>query len=219
MLKLIYKWHKWIGVSVGVILAMWLFTGIIMVTGPRPPGPPTPRLDFSAAVISPAQASAKSGTPVTRIDLIAIGTAPVYKLLTASGTVLVDARNGELVVINDSLAIVIARQASGISAPAKAKRVGSGKGSSGYRVVFSDKASTVVEIEASGAARVTDKLKRFRNVMGGLHTFGVLRGVNASRGTIVGLLILIAGTALVSVVTGYVMALPRRRRSGVSPET
>ena len=57
MLKLIYKWHKWIGVSIGVILAMWLFTGIIMVTGPRPPSPPTPRLDFSAAVISPAQAS------------------------------------------------------------------------------------------------------------------------------------------------------------------
>jgi len=54
VLKLIYKWHKWIGVSVGVILAMWLFTGIVMVTGPRPPGPPTPRLDFSAAVISPA---------------------------------------------------------------------------------------------------------------------------------------------------------------------
>ena len=60
VLKLIYKWHKWIGVSVGVILAMWLFTGIIMVTGPRPPSPPIPRLDFSAAVISPAQASAKS---------------------------------------------------------------------------------------------------------------------------------------------------------------
>jgi hypothetical protein len=136
VLKLIYKWHKWIGVSVGVILAMWLFTGIVMVTGPRPPSPPTPRLDFSAAVISPAQASAKSRTPVTRIDLIAIGTAPVYKLSTASGTVLVDARNGELVVINDSLAMVIARQASGISVPAKAKRIGSGEGASGYRVVF-----------------------------------------------------------------------------------
>ncbi|HSR90906.1 MAG TPA: PepSY domain-containing protein [Gemmatimonadales bacterium] len=218
MLKLIYKWHKWIGVSVGVILAMWLFTGIIMVSGPRPPIPPTPRLDFSAAVISPAQASAKSSAPVTRIDLIPIGTAPVYKLSTASGTVLVDARSGELVVINDSLATVIARLVSGVSAPAKAKRLGSGEGASGYRVVFSDEASTVVEIEASGAARVTDKLKRFRNVMGGLHTFGVLRGVNASRGTIEGMMILIAGTALVSVVTGYVMALPRRRHSRVSPE-
>jgi hypothetical protein len=47
----------------------------------------------------------------------------------------------------------------------------------------------------------------------------VLRGVNASRDTIEGLLIVIAGTALISVVTGYVMALPRRRRSRVSPET
>jgi hypothetical protein len=219
VLKLIYKWHKWIGVSIGVILAMWLFTGIIMVTGPRPPSPPIPRLDFSAAVISPAQASGKSNAPVIRIDLIAMGTAPIYKLSTAKGTVLVDARNGELVVINDSLAMVIARQASGISAPAKAKRVGSGEGASGYRVVFSDKASTVVEIEAGGATRVTDKLKRFRNVMGGLHTFGVLRGVNASRGTIAGLVIVIAGTALISVVTGYFMALPRRRRSRLSQET
>lgn len=219
MLKLIYKWHKWIGVSVGVILAMWLFTGIIMVAGPRPPSSPTPRVDFSAAVISPAQAAARSSAPVTQIDLIAVGTAPVYKLSTASGSVLVDARSGELLVINDSLAMVIARQSSGISAPAKAKRLGSGEGASGYRVMFSDEASTVVEIEASGAARVTDKLKRFRNVIGGLHTFGVLRGVNASRGTIQGLLILIAGTALVSVVLGYVMALPRRRSSRVSPET
>jgi PepSY-associated TM region len=219
VLRLIYKWHKWIGVSVGVILAMWLFTGIIMVAGPRPPSPPIPRLDFSAAVISPAQAAARSNAPVNRIDLIGFGTAPVYKLSTASGTVLVDARNGERLVINDSLATVIAMQASGISAPARAKRVGSGEGAPGYRVVFSDKASTVVEIEASGAARVTDKLKRFRNVMGGLHTFGVLRGVNASRDTIEGLLIVIAGTALISVVTGYVMALPRRRRSRVSPET
>ncbi len=219
MLRLIYKWHKWIGVSVGVILAMWLFTGIIMVTGPRPPSPPTPRLDLSTAVISPAQASAKSSAPVTRIDLIAIGTAPVYKLSTASGTVLVDARSGELVVINDSLAMVIAMQASGVSAPAKTKRVGSGEGALGYRVVFSDGASTVVEIDASGAARVTDRLKRFRSVMGGLHTFNALRVVNASRDTIAGLLVLIAGTALVSVVLGYVMALPRRRRSRVSPET
>ena len=219
MLNLIYKWHKWIGVTVGVILAMWLFTGIIMVTGPRPPSPPTPRVDFSTAAISPAQASARSRSLVTGIDLIAIGTAPVYKLSTTSGTVLVDARSGELIVINDSLATVIAKEASGVSAPAKAKRVGSGEGASGYRVVFSDEASTVVEIEASGAARVTDKLKRFRNVIGGLHTFGVLRGVNASRGTIEGLLILIAGTALVSVVLGYVMALPRRGRSRVSSET
>jgi hypothetical protein len=48
--------------------------------------------------------------------------------------------------------------------------------------MFSDEASTVVEIE-HGAARVTDKLKRFRNVIGGLHTFGVLRG-QCERGTI-----------------------------------
>jgi uncharacterized iron-regulated membrane protein len=219
VLRLIYKWHKWIGVSVGVILAMWLFTGIIMVAGPRPPSPPTPRLDFSAAVISPAQAAARSNATVDRIDLIGIGTAPVYKLSTASGTVLVDARSGERVVINDSLAMVIAMQASGVSAPAKAKRVAAGEGASGYRVVFSDEASTMVEIDASGGSRVTDRLKRFRSVMGGLHTFGVLRGVNLTRGTIQGLLSLIAGTALVSVVLGYVMALPRRRRSRVSSET
>ena len=218
MLKLVYKWHKWIGVSVGVILAMWLFTGIIMVTGPRPPTPPTPQVDFNAAVISPAQAAAKSSAPVSRIDLINIGSAPTYKLSSSSGTVLVDASSGETVEINDSVAIVIATQASGVSAPAKATRLRSGEGASGYRVVFSDPASTVVEIEASGTAKATDRLKRFRNVVGGLHTFGVLRGVNASRGTIEGLLILVAGTALVSVVTGYVMALPRRRRSQVSPE-
>jgi hypothetical protein len=218
VLKLLYKWHKWIGVSVGVILAMWLFTGIIMVTGPRPPTPPAPQLDFSTAVISPAQAAAKSSAPVSRIDLINIGSAPTYKLSSSSGTVLVDARSGETVEINDSVAIVIATQASGVSAPAKAKRLRSGEGASGYRVVFSDPASTVVEIEASGAAKATDRLKRFRNMVGGLHTFGVLRGINASRGTIEGLLIVVAGTALVSVVTGYVMALPRRRRSRVSPE-
>ena len=219
MLKLVYKWHKWIGISVGVILAMWLFTGIIMVTGPRPPSPPTPRLDFSTAVISPAQAAAKSSAPVSRIELIAIGTAPIYKLATSSGTVLIDARTGEAVVINDSLATVIAMQASGVSAPAKATRLRSGEGSSGYRVVFSDPGSTVVEIEASGAARVTDRLKRFRSVMNGLHTFGALRGVITNRDIVEWLLILIAGTALVSVMTGYIMALPRRRRSRVSPET
>ncbi|HSE46078.1 MAG TPA: PepSY domain-containing protein [Gemmatimonadales bacterium] len=218
MLRLIYKWHKWIGVSVGVILAMWLFTGIIMVAGPRPPSPPTPRLDFSAAVISPAQAAARSNATVNQIDLIGIGTAPVYKLSTGSGTVLVDARSGEPVVINDSLAGVIAMQASGVSAPAKIIRLGAREGA-GYRVVFSDEASTMVEIDASGAARATDRLKRFRSVINGLHTFGALRGVKASRGTIEGLLVLIAGTALVSVALGYIMALPRRRRSRVSPET
>ena len=219
MLKLVYKWHKWIGVSVGVILAMWLFTGIIMVTGPRPPNPPTLQVDFNTAVISPAQAAAKSSAPVNRIDLITIGSAPTYKLWSSSGTLLVDARSGETVEINDSVAIVIARQASGVTAPAKTTRLRSGAGASGYRVVFSDPASTVVEIEASGGAKATDRLKRFRNIVGGLHTFGVLRGVNASRGTIEGLLIVIAGTALVSVITGYVMALPRRRRSRVSPES
>ncbi|HEY7026870.1 MAG TPA: PepSY domain-containing protein [Gemmatimonadales bacterium] len=219
MLKLVYKWHKWIGVSVGVVLAMWLFTGIIMVTGPRPPSPPAPQLDFTSAVISPAQAAARSSAPVTGIDLIVLGTAPAYKLSTASATVLIDARNGEPVVLNDSLAIVIARQASGASAPARATRLASGKSASGYRVAFSDEAKTVVEIEASGATRVTDKLKRFRNVMGGLHTFGVLRGINASRNTIQVSLSVVAGTTLVSVLTGYVMALPRRRRSRISPET
>jgi len=218
VLKLIYKWHKWIGISVGVILAMWLFTGIIMVTGPRPATPPTPQIDFSAAVISPAQAAAKSSDPVNKIDLITLGSSLTYKLSTASGTVLVDARSGEKIVINDSVAIVIATLASGVSAPAKAKRLGSGEEASGYRVVFSDESATVAEIDASGAAKVTNKLKRFRNMMGGLHTFGVLRGFNASRGTIEGSLIVVAGTALVSVITGYVMALPRRRRSRVSSE-
>ena len=55
-----------------------------------------------------------------------------------------------------------------------------------------------MEIEAGGATPVTDKLKRFRNVMGGLpDTFGVLRGVNASREHGCGIcVIIIAGTAL-----------------------
>jgi uncharacterized iron-regulated membrane protein len=218
VLKLIYKWHKWIGISVGVFLAMWLFTGIIMVTGPRPPSPPTPQVDFSTAVISPAQAAAKGSAPVSRIELVAIGTAPTYKLSTSSGTVLVDARSGETVVINDSVAIMIASQASGVSAPAKARRLRPGAGPSEYRVVFSDQAATVVEIEASGAAKATDRLRRFRSVINGLHTFGALRGVIPNRDIVEWLLVLIAGTALVSVVTGYVMALPRRRRSRVSPE-
>ena len=97
-------------------------------------------------MISPAQAAAKSGAPVSRIDLITIGSAPTYKLSSSSGTALVDARSGETVEINDSVAIVIARQASGVSAPATATRLRSGEGPSGYRVLFSDPAATVVEI-------------------------------------------------------------------------
>ncbi len=219
MLRLIYKWHKWIGVSVGLVLAMWLFTGIIMVTGPRPPSLPIRPPDFSTAVISPAQASARSAAAVNRIELIGIASAPIYKLSTDSGTTLIDARSGGLFVVTDSLAEAIAIQASGISGAARTTRVESDGSAPAYRIVFSDPASTVVEVDANGAARVTDRLKRFRNVMGGLHTFGVLRRVIASRNTVAGLVVIVAGTALVSVVTGYVMALPRRRRSQSSQET
>jgi uncharacterized iron-regulated membrane protein len=218
VLRLIYKWHKWIGVSVGLILAMWLFTGIIMVTGPRPPSVPIRRLDFSTAVISPAQASARSAAVVNRLELIAIGSVPIYKISTDSGTKLIDARSGEPFVVTDSLAEAIAMEASGISGAARTTRVKSDGGAPAYRIVFSDPASTVVEVDANGAARVADRLKRFRNVMGGLHTFGVLRRVIDSRNTVAGLLVIVAGTALVSVVTGYVMALPRRRRPRASQD-
>jgi hypothetical protein len=218
VLKLIYKWHKWIGVSVGLVLAMWLFTGIIMVTG-RPLNLPSRPLDFSTAVISPAQASATSAVAVTRLELIGIGSAPIYKISTDSGTTLIDARSGEPFVVADSIAVAIAIEASGISGVTRTTRMASEGSAPGYRIVFSDPASTVVEVDANGAARVTDRLRRFRSLMGGLHTFGVLRRVIDSRNTVAGLLVGVAGTALVSVVTGYIMALPRRRRSRVSQET
>ena len=212
MLGLIYKLHKWIGVGIGLVLGMWLISGIVLATFPeRPPRPPATTLDLSRATLSPAEAARVAGGDVEEIDLIRILDVPVYRVSTASGSTLVDARDGSHFVVTDSVARAIAMGAVGRSDVIRVDEFGAG---AGYHVAFSGGSKIVAEVSsADGSAKVSDSRGRFRRTMGNLHSFRALDGMLPGRNTYTGVLVLAALISIVCVITGYAVVLPRRQRA------
>lgn len=213
MLKLLYQIHKWTGVGIGIVLGMWLVSGMVMaVIGDAQQARPAASIDLAEATISPAALQAQL-PGVQRLELIRLGGEMVYRAATAEGSRLINAQTGSPVVMTDSLARIVARQESGVEQVKRSDLVRRNGAVTGYQVRFSDHRGTVAQVSAADASvKLMDSRKRLHATFGGLHTFTFLRNVGLERPGITLWVLVTSVFTLVSVLTGYVMALPRRGR-------
>jgi len=217
--RLIYRIHKWIGVGVGLILLMWIITGML-VGGGRGETPPVVRsLDAARAVISPAEAArvaeADSGFGVVQgITLDQLGSHPVYRVTSQHRAVrLIDAATARPMVVDEALAREIAAaELPGVEL-GSVERIKGGGPQTSWRVRFHDPAHSVLIVgERSGDLRRTDDGAQFHRSMMSFHTFAALRGLSLPVRVIYFIFMLISAISLGTVITGYYLSLPKRWR-------
>ncbi len=95
--------HRWLGIGIGFLFALWFVTGAVMCFVPFPSLPADVRIAHSEPIdlqhvsVGPAAAlAAASGLPVTRVRLISVAGHPRYVLAVAGGMVLsISAESGK----------------------------------------------------------------------------------------------------------------------------
>ena len=114
-MRMMYKVHKWLAVTVGAFITVWFISGVVMILPPLSPGSasqgaPAP-VDFQEITVSPAKAVASLakalGAPpqVTSVSLGRILDVVVYRVTTqSSGSYLINARSGQVFTITPELA-------------------------------------------------------------------------------------------------------------------
>ena len=227
-MRLVYQIHKWIGVAVGLVLVMWIVTGVMAAGGEGHKGGERRALgpDFSRATLLPARAVLaavaldSSIAPITQMAVERLGTRIVYRLVGARGGVmLLDAGDGTRVVVDEATAREVALMEAPKAAiggptlieqhdadyPAGALPV--------WRVRLGDKETGLLYISAATGqvSRVDPQGALHRTVMG-LHTFGSLRRFIPNGRAVRYLLYAASLICLVAVLTGYYLSLPRAWR-------
>ncbi|MDB4915744.1 MAG: peptidase [Gemmatimonadetes bacterium] len=221
-------WHKWIGVGIGLVLILWIVTGLIMLV----PMSNTSRLgsgtggavDWSLVVVSPAQAGQAAVVAghghVRSIELKRFRDGMAYVVrLAPRGSVIVDAGTSSVVMIDASLAAAMASDGLGAAKVERIDRVESQgneyRGSvPAWHVVLGDQARTEAYVAiANGEIRRSDRMDRLKATWGhSAHVFTPLDrnagDTRASHGALWATSIL----ALFSIVAGYWLALPRTWR-------
>jgi len=217
------SFHRWLAYGLGVIVALWVFTGIVMVVTPTPTTRPIPAkpLDPTAAtrsVAEAAQALPNRAAPVRTVTLRDLGGRLIYDFVLRNGShVLVDAATAQRIELTDSLARSLARRVvidTSVAMSLTRLTKHDARYSAGllpaYRVELSDDARTLIHVTADGSVNATTRFSRFRAMMGQLHEFQLRRRVPEKPRR---LALQISGIlTIVLVLTGYVLTLPLRRR-------
>ena len=224
-----YKVHKWMAVTVGAFILVWLISGIVMILPPPFPAPArqrTPPLDFQEITVSPAEAVGnlgkvlKASPQVISVSLRRIADAVVYEVtVKPGGSHLIDARSGQVFMITPEVAEQIARD--GFPSPARVLQIERVDRHSfaypwgplpAYRIVFDDDRATVSYISTSdGTVRRSDRWSRIRGAITSLHAFEPLKLITKRDAVRKGLLVLLSVVGVGVAGTGYYLALPRRR--------
>jgi hypothetical protein len=226
LLRWVYKVHKWVGVAVGVVLLMWIVTGVLLSAGEGMVNPRKEPPDYAKATVSPAAALALAAAGDTAnigratLELDQVGARAVYRVsIPSRGATLIDAANGERVTITDSIARALAARAvPGEAIQSVALVRNRERGYSGslpaWKAAFGDAEGTWLYVGAQdGRIGISTAVSRTSRVVGGLHTFGSLSALHIARRHIRLLLIGASVVALAVVLTGYLLSLPRRRRA------
>ena len=216
--------HKWTGITIGVLLGMWLVTGVFLVIPTPRPLPPA-SISYDSMTVSPAQATMVArahadGHEVRNLSLRQLGGGLLYQVnLIGSGPVLVDGQSGAVVQITDSLVMASVRKRFGADVEIDRVEYLERRTLSylfgplpAYRVEIGDEARSVVHVAVrDGRLRASTGRSRFVGAMGAIHTFEALRIVRIGQRGERWLLILTSSVAFILVVTGYLLTLPVRR--------
>ena len=221
--------HKWLAVTAGVVLTVWIVSGVIIAI---PGGGATrfrqlqPSIDASAITVAPADAAATLEARGARADQIRgislrfLGSRPIYQVQVAGeGPSLVDARSGDIVRIDEAEALRIVRDHYGGSGSASEPEIVTGYSFRyfvgalpAYRITFSDEFDTEAYVaQRDGTITWWDGRARTRRLMAAAHDWWPIGTVSSPR---IRLLLLTAAGAisLAATLTGYWLALRRRRR-------
>ena len=239
MTRRMYKVHKWFAVTVGVFFLMWLISGIVMILPRLSPGPARQQpssLNFRGITVSPAEAVAGlakilgESAQVNSVTLRRIGGAAVYEIVVAGGdSHLIDPRSGQPLTITPDIVEQIARDY--VPSEARVLRIERVKGYSyayqwgplpAYRIVFDNDPSRAYYVSSrDGTVYHRDREDRIRGAIGSLHTFQPLKLIIRREAVRKGLLLLVAVLGIGVAVTGYYLAVPRRRvsRHALAPDT
>lgn len=221
MLRWFYKVHKWVGVGIGLFLLMWIVTGMLLGGGEARRGQAA-RPDFSTARVAPAEAAAVAQqgdsalTAVREVELDQLGGQLFYRVRGGGGTVLVSAERPERLAITDSMARAVAQAmypgaaVQGVELVRRNDAAYPNGSLPAWRVSLGDGEGTRVHLAVrDGQLAVSDGGSRLGRTLHDLHTFAILRGAGLTREPTRLLLRVASVIALVVVLTGYYMSLPR----------
>lgn len=226
-------WHKWTSIFVGLVFFVWVMTGLVMILpatsvqkASMGQGTGAP-VDYAAYGVSPAQAL--TAARAARGDSVVPAEVSLTRLrdgmawfirIPRQKPVLVDAATAAVVEITPALAGEIARDGMPGQPPVKSVELVErhslryiGGPLPVYRVTFDDPRAMVAYVGAyDGRVTRADRISRIRTVITDMHTFHQLALVSEDAPD-AGLWI--AGlVSVATIITGYYLAVPLRRRRG-----
>ena len=173
-----------------------------------------------AGAITQVEAAQAEFGPFTALALGQVPGIPVHSIMTSTGPVrLIDAGSGKYVEITAGMAEAIARE--DFPSPASVRGVEKVEQHDlkypcwplpAHRITFGDLGATVSNVSiADGSVYRSDRLTRTQLVIGSLHTFELSRYLT-KRDRLTKLALITASLGGNGVdLTGYLLALPRRR--------
>jgi hypothetical protein len=225
-------WHTWIGVFIGIVLTLWVVSGLVMLI-PRSDvskasqGTGRP-IDWSAVAISPAEAIRAAALPadavINNFELLRYRDGMAYCVRPRRlPPVLVDAATGLVITVSESLAVVLATEGIKDAKLSGVRRVESwGNGYHGplpaYHVTFArPEGLEAYVMVATGEVRRTESWDRFHDTWGhGAHVFTPLNDLPGGERSRLASLWGTGVISLFSILTGYWLSLPRRWRARFS---
>ena len=227
-MPLVSRWsrsfHRWISYFIGALVLLWVVSGVVMMFPPPPTirAADTGAFDPSIVVRSPSeavQALPAAGRRVRGVALRNLAGRLVYDFTGQNGAhILVDATTAQRVELTDSFASRLARRVMADSTVTYTVRqiTEHDKGYRfgllpAYRIALDDKSRTVMHVAADGSITSTSNRSRFRAAMAALHELQIPGDVIPGR---LRKLLLLGASALTIILalTGYILALPVRRR-------
>src|SRR4030095_12744473 len=221
-----YRIHKWLAVTAGVFLLVWLITGVIMVLPPLSNGPapvqPVRKIDFRDITQSPAQAIANlekilgTTSHVNSMSLKWIHDVLVYEIhFENGGRHFINAVTGQVFSITRALAerfVLEAYPGQGRAQKGETQEHHSYGYQWGplpvYQIVLDSAQSTVYYVSTDdGSVRRSDRLDRIRGARMSLHTFDPIKLITKRDAVRNGLMIITSLIGIIASLTGYYLAL------------
>ncbi len=241
MRRTMRKLHEWIGIGVGVLFAIWLVSGIVMVLpfgdraayeGPYGPTEYTQASVSPAAAVQAAASTSDTEALATAVRLKRFDDGLVYIVtLAEGGNRMIDVATGLPVEITSDMAERLAIAEFGTDAPVAEVRLMTEREAAyafgplpAWRVAFDDARSSVSYVALSdGSIRRADRITRLRGAIVGAHTFDFLAVLKLGGAQATLILILTSVISMVAVATGYYLFIDktvrnRQRRRQAPPE-
>jgi peptidase YpeB-like protein len=223
-----YRIHKWLAVTAGLFLLVWLITGVIMVLPPLSTGPapvqPIQKIDFKDIVQSPAQAIANlekilgTTSHVSSVGLKWIHDVLVYEIhFEDGGRHFINAVTGQVFSITRELAerfVLDAYPGQGRVQKVEMLEKHNYDYQWGplpvYQIVLDSQQTTAYHVSTDdGSVRRSERMDRIRGAITSLHTFDPIKLITKRDAVRNGLLIITAVIGIVASLTGYYLALRR----------